>query len=175
MSILGRWVVHKTDNRALTDLGNVALNFGEDGQLVYIIRGEAEDEVVNLRLSRGGQSVPPKGGLAALPQEGWLGDCTTARRRYYRDGRRAFRRRDCCRCSGRLPGSFRNSTENVTHADGSASFCPGNGPAHGNNLRNRRCPLISASSPSNGIQLAKPWRYTVTLRALSTCLSPQVY
>jgi hypothetical protein len=49
MSLVGTWVVDETDARALADLGNVQMDFGEGGGLVYTIRGKESDQIMKLR------------------------------------------------------------------------------------------------------------------------------
>ena len=46
MSILGTWVVDSTDTRALAELGDVLLDFHEDGQLTYTIRGKTKKQII---------------------------------------------------------------------------------------------------------------------------------
>ena len=47
--MIGAWLVDETDARALTDLGNVLLEFGEGGGLLYTIRGQEKDQIVKLQ------------------------------------------------------------------------------------------------------------------------------
>ena len=49
MNLVGAWVVDETDARALADLGDVLLEFGEDGGLIYTIRGQDKDQIIKLR------------------------------------------------------------------------------------------------------------------------------
>jgi len=46
MSLLGAWVVDRTDARALAELGDVLLEFQEDGQLTYTIRCKTKDQII---------------------------------------------------------------------------------------------------------------------------------
>jgi hypothetical protein len=48
MSLVGAWVVDETDAQALTDLGNVLLEFGESNGLLYTIRGQDKDQIIKL-------------------------------------------------------------------------------------------------------------------------------
>jgi hypothetical protein len=49
MSLVGTWVVDETDARALTDLANEQMEFGEGGGLLYTIRGNERDQIMKLR------------------------------------------------------------------------------------------------------------------------------
>lgn len=57
MSLVGAWVVDETDARALADLGNVLLEFGEGGDLLYTIRGQEKDQIMNLRYNVEGSTI----------------------------------------------------------------------------------------------------------------------
>lgn len=57
MNLLGIWMVDRSDARAIRDLGDVILEFGEDGQLTYIVRGQAADQVSYLRYKVEGDTV----------------------------------------------------------------------------------------------------------------------
>ena len=46
MSLLGAWVVDRTDAKALAELGDVLLEFQEDGQLTYTIRFETKKQII---------------------------------------------------------------------------------------------------------------------------------
>jgi len=46
MSLLGTWVVDRTDKRALAELGDVLMEFHDDGRLTYTIRGETKDQII---------------------------------------------------------------------------------------------------------------------------------
>jgi hypothetical protein len=48
MSLIGRWVSDRTDARALTELGDVILDFDENGQLTYTILGKAKYQIIKL-------------------------------------------------------------------------------------------------------------------------------
>jgi hypothetical protein len=49
MNLIGNWVVDGTDRRALADLGDVVLAFGEDNALIYTIRCRDKDQIIKLR------------------------------------------------------------------------------------------------------------------------------
>lgn len=49
MSLVGAWVLDEADARALSDLGDVLLEFGEGGGLLYTIRGQEKDQIIMLR------------------------------------------------------------------------------------------------------------------------------
>ncbi|WP_065712761.1 hypothetical protein [Acinetobacter baumannii] len=57
MSVVGAWVVDRTDARALTDLGNVLLEFGEGGDLLYTIRGQEKNQIMKLRYKVEGSTI----------------------------------------------------------------------------------------------------------------------
>jgi len=57
MSLIGAWLVDETDTRALTDLGNVLLEFGEGGGLLYTIRGQEKDQIIKLRYRVEGSTI----------------------------------------------------------------------------------------------------------------------
>jgi len=46
MSLVGTWVVDRTDTRALAELGDVVLEFQDDGRLTYTIRGQTTDQII---------------------------------------------------------------------------------------------------------------------------------
>jgi hypothetical protein len=48
MSLLGTWKVDPTDAGALADLGDVRLDFKEDGRLTYTVRGKTKNEIIIL-------------------------------------------------------------------------------------------------------------------------------
>ena len=49
MNLIGAWVVDETDARALADFGNVLMEFGEGGGLVYTIRTQDREQIMLLR------------------------------------------------------------------------------------------------------------------------------
>lgn len=57
MSLVGAWLVDETDARALTDLGNVLLEFNKGGALRYTIRGQEKDQVIKLRYKVEGSTI----------------------------------------------------------------------------------------------------------------------
>ena len=57
MSLVGAWVVDETDTRALADLGNVLLEFGDGGGLLYTIRGQEKDQIMMLRYKVEGSTI----------------------------------------------------------------------------------------------------------------------
>jgi hypothetical protein len=48
MRLVGTWVVDDTDRHTLADLGNVELEFGEDGALTYTIHAEGKRQIIKL-------------------------------------------------------------------------------------------------------------------------------
>jgi len=57
LNLLGRWVVDESDAQAGADFGDVILEFNEDGQLIYIVRGESRDQVMDLRYKIDGDTL----------------------------------------------------------------------------------------------------------------------
>lgn len=46
MSILGSWTVDETDERGLAELGDVSLEFLQDGKLVYTILTDSKKQII---------------------------------------------------------------------------------------------------------------------------------
>ena len=57
MSVVGAWVVDETDTRALADLGDMLLEFGESDRLLYTIRGRDKDQIIKLRYQVQGATI----------------------------------------------------------------------------------------------------------------------
>jgi hypothetical protein len=57
MNLVGSWRVHESDDHALADLGDVLLEFHEDGALTYLIRGADKDQVILLRYRIEGDTI----------------------------------------------------------------------------------------------------------------------
>ena len=57
MNLLGAWLVDETDELALARLGNVLLEFDEDGGLRYTIREQDKRQVINLRYRVDGSTI----------------------------------------------------------------------------------------------------------------------
>ncbi|MCD4824351.1 MAG: hypothetical protein K8S55_07075 [Phycisphaerae bacterium] len=57
MKLLGKWVVDVTDVRTVNELGDVVLDFREDGQLVYTIRQETKDQIIKLQYKIEGETI----------------------------------------------------------------------------------------------------------------------
>ena len=57
MNLVGAWIVDETDMRALADLGDVLLEFGEGGGLIYTIRGKDKDQIIKLRYRIEGSTI----------------------------------------------------------------------------------------------------------------------
>ena len=57
MSLLGTWIVDKTDTRALAELGDVLLEFQEDGQLTYTIRGDTKNQIILMQYKVEGPTI----------------------------------------------------------------------------------------------------------------------
>jgi hypothetical protein len=57
MNLLGAWKVDETDARTLSELGNVLMEFGEEGSLTYTIRGQDKDQIMDLRYKVEGSTI----------------------------------------------------------------------------------------------------------------------
>jgi hypothetical protein len=57
MNLVGAWVVDETDTRALAELGNVLMEFGDGGGLIYTIRGQEKDQIILLRYKVEGSTI----------------------------------------------------------------------------------------------------------------------
>jgi hypothetical protein len=57
MSLVGAWVVDRSDARALADLGDVLLEFGDGGGLLYTIRGADKDQIMKLHYRVEGAAI----------------------------------------------------------------------------------------------------------------------
>ena len=57
MNLIGCWVIDSADQNALAALGNVVLDFAEDGHLTYTVRGEGKSQVVDLRYRIEGTTI----------------------------------------------------------------------------------------------------------------------
>jgi hypothetical protein len=57
MNLVGAWVMDETDTRALADLGDVLLEFGKGGWLIYTIRGQDKDQIIKLRYRIEGSTI----------------------------------------------------------------------------------------------------------------------
>jgi hypothetical protein len=57
MSLVGTWEVDQQDTRALTNLGDVFLEFHENGELIYTIRGRHKHQIIKLRYRIEGSAV----------------------------------------------------------------------------------------------------------------------
>jgi Bacterial self-protective colicin-like immunity len=83
MSLIGTWVIERTDVRALTELADVILDFSEDGHLIYTIRDETKHQIIKMQykvedsvivtdqpsapnVERTGFSLSPDGSLLTL-------------------------------------------------------------------------------------------------------------
>jgi hypothetical protein len=49
MNLVGLWEIDKADRQALAAVGDVVLDFGDDGVLVYAVRGEDSAQIFDLR------------------------------------------------------------------------------------------------------------------------------
>ena len=49
MILVGTWALSKEDAYARADLGDVILDFDEDGNLIYFVRGEETGQIIKLR------------------------------------------------------------------------------------------------------------------------------
>lgn len=57
MNLTGAWETDASDARALSELGDVLLEFGENGDLIYTICGQEKNQVMKLRYSVEGSSI----------------------------------------------------------------------------------------------------------------------
>lgn len=57
MNLIGTWVLDETDESARADLGDVLLEFDEDGNLTYVVRGEKTDQIIKLRYQIDGDTI----------------------------------------------------------------------------------------------------------------------
>jgi hypothetical protein len=57
MNLVGSWILDDTDQRALADLGDVELEFGEDGGLIYTVHAEGKDQIIKLRYQIDGSTI----------------------------------------------------------------------------------------------------------------------
>jgi hypothetical protein len=57
MSLVGAWIVDKSNAAALAELGDVLLEFGDDGGLLYTIRGQDKHQIIKLRYQIEGSTI----------------------------------------------------------------------------------------------------------------------
>ncbi|MBR1131612.1 hypothetical protein [Bradyrhizobium iriomotense] len=57
MSLLGAWLIDDTDKVALARLGDVLLEFDENGGLRYTIREQGKRQIINLRYRVEGSTI----------------------------------------------------------------------------------------------------------------------
>lgn len=57
MNLLGAWLVDETDKVALARLGDILLEFDEDGGLRYTIREQGKRQIINLRYRVDGSTI----------------------------------------------------------------------------------------------------------------------
>ena len=57
MSLIGTWVADATDSRSMDEWGNVVLEFKEDGWLIYTVRNDAKNQIINLRYRVEGAAI----------------------------------------------------------------------------------------------------------------------
>jgi len=57
MNLVGTWVLGEEDAHARADLGDVLLEFDEDGNLLYVVRGEETDQMIKLRYEVDGDTI----------------------------------------------------------------------------------------------------------------------
>lgn len=55
--LIGTWIVDDSDRRAISDLGDVRLEFRKDGMLIYAIRGWNKDQIIKLRYEIDGATI----------------------------------------------------------------------------------------------------------------------
>jgi hypothetical protein len=49
MTLVGTWVLDTSDREAIAELGDVLLEFDENGSLTYVVRTNDRDQIVKLR------------------------------------------------------------------------------------------------------------------------------
>jgi hypothetical protein len=49
VNLIGTWVVDKSDIRALSELGDVSMAFGQDGSLNYVVRLQDRKQIIKLQ------------------------------------------------------------------------------------------------------------------------------
>lgn len=57
MRLLGAWVVDEADTRALAELGDVLMEFHEDGRLTYTIRSETKKQIILMKYKIEGDTI----------------------------------------------------------------------------------------------------------------------
>lgn len=57
VNLVGTWVLDEADERARADLGDVLLEFDEDGNLIYVVRGDETDQIIKLRYQIDGDTI----------------------------------------------------------------------------------------------------------------------
>ena len=57
MNLIGAWVVDESDTRALAELGDVLMEFGEGGGLAYTIRTQDREQIMLLRYRVEGSTI----------------------------------------------------------------------------------------------------------------------
>jgi hypothetical protein len=57
MNLLGTWVVDRSDTRTLTELGDVLMEFQEDGRLTYTVRSQTKKQVILMRYKVDGDAI----------------------------------------------------------------------------------------------------------------------
>lgn len=57
MNLVGTWLLDEADERARADLGDVLLEFDEDGNLIYVMRGDETDQIIKLRYEIDGDTI----------------------------------------------------------------------------------------------------------------------
>ena len=56
MNLVGTWIL-EGPSAALADLGDVLLDFSDDGALTYVIRGEESDQIIYLTYEVDGSNI----------------------------------------------------------------------------------------------------------------------
>jgi hypothetical protein len=57
MNLVGAWVMDEADAQALAKLGNVLLEFGDGGGLIYTIRSQEKDQIIMLQYKIEGSTI----------------------------------------------------------------------------------------------------------------------
>lgn len=57
MSLVGIWILDKADDSARADLGDVLLEFDEEGNLIYVVRDKETDQIIKLRYQIDGDTI----------------------------------------------------------------------------------------------------------------------
>lgn len=57
MTLIGTWVVDESDRHALAELGDVLLDFNENGALTYVIRADGKQQIILMQYEVDGDAI----------------------------------------------------------------------------------------------------------------------